>query len=99
VAQGLAAAVVPARALEDILTVNSPYKSSKLKDRLIAAGYKDARCEACGLAEWKGKPIPLELHHLNGDSTDNRIENIRILCPNCHAQTPTYRGKNIGISR
>jgi hypothetical protein len=88
--------VVPARALEAILTVNSPYKSSKLKNRLLAADYKEARCEDCKLTEWSGKPIPLELHHINGDSTDNRIENIRILCPNCHAQTPTYRGKNIG---
>ena len=90
--------VVPARALEEILARDSPYQSSKLKRRLIAAGYKDARCEECGLTEWNGKPIPLELHHINGDSTDNRIENIRILCPNCHAQTPTYRGKNIGSS-
>jgi 5-methylcytosine-specific restriction endonuclease McrA len=87
--------VPPARKLEDILTIQSPYQSSKLKNRLIAAGYKHARCEACGLTEWNGLPIPLELHHINGDSTDNRIENLRILCPNCHAQT-SNRGKNIG---
>ncbi len=74
------------------------HQSHNLKTRLIRAGIKGAFCEDCGLAAWSGKPIPLELHHVNGDSTDNRIENIRILCPNCHAQTPTYRGKNIGSS-
>jgi 5-methylcytosine-specific restriction endonuclease McrA len=89
---------MPARSLGEILMIDSPYPSSKLKERLLAAGYKERRCEDCGLAEWNGKPIPLELHHVNGDSTDNRIENIRILCPNCHAQTATYRGKNIGSS-
>lgn len=90
--------VVPARALAEILKVNSPYHTGTLKKRLLAEGYKERRCEDCGLIDWNGKPIPLELHHINGDSTDNRLENIRILCPNCHAQTPTYRGKNIGSS-
>ena len=52
-------------------------------------------CEECGLAVWNGRPIPLELDHVNGRYTDNRLENLRILCPNCHAQTPTYRAKNI----
>jgi hypothetical protein len=88
--------VTPARKLEDILTADSPYQSSKLKNRLIAAGYKGASCEACRVTEWQGLPVPLELHHVNGDSSDNRMENLRILCANCHAQTPTYRGKNIG---
>ena len=46
------------------------------------------------MTEWQGKPIPLELHHINGDNTDNRLENLQLLCPNCHAQTETYGGKN-----
>ena len=74
------------------------YQSSKLKRRLIPRDTRVPGARECGLTQWNGKPIPLELHHINGDSTDNRIENIRILCPNCHAQTPTYRGKNIGSS-
>jgi len=47
----------------------------------------------CGLTEWNNKPISLELDHINGINNDNRLENLRIICPNCHAQTPTYRGR------
>lgn len=55
------------------------------------------KCESCNLEEWLGNKIPLELDHINGVNNDNRIENLRILCPNCHALTPTYRGKNIKV--
>ncbi len=71
-------------------------KSANLRKRLIAEGLKEARCEICKLDEWLGRPIPLQLDHINGDRTDNRLENLRLLCPNCHAQTDTYCGKNIG---
>ena len=50
-------------------------------------------CEQCGLSEWLGHRIPLEIHHLNGINTDNRIENLVLLCPNCHALTNNYRGR------
>ncbi|QBZ72750.1 HNH endonuclease [Gordonia phage GodonK] len=64
-----------------------------LRARLIEDGVKEAKCERCGIVEWNGEPAPLELDHINGDNTDNRLENLRILCPNCHAQTPTWRRK------
>lgn len=80
--------------LEEILQKDFKYQSSKLKNRLIESGLKEYRCEGCKNTEWNGKPIPLELHHINGDRTDNRLENLQILCPNCHAQTEHYRGKN-----
>lgn len=80
--------------LDQILVRGSVYPSSRLRQRLIGAGLKSARCEGCGLAEWRGQPPPLELDHINGDHTDNRIENLRILCANCHAITETWAGRN-----
>jgi hypothetical protein len=81
--------------LEEILVLNSEYTSSNfLRIRLIKEGVKKHQCEVCLNTEWNGKPIPIELEHCNGDNTDNRIENLKILCPNCHAQTDFYRGRN-----
>jgi Zn finger protein HypA/HybF involved in hydrogenase expression len=83
------------RPLSEILVEDSDYGSiSKLRGRLIKEGVKEHRCESCKLTEWLGQPIPLELDHINGINTDNRIENLKVLCPNCHAQTPNYRGRN-----
>jgi hypothetical protein len=69
-------------------------QTHKLKLRLIKEGYFEHKCYNCGLTEWNGKPAPIELEHINGDRLDNRLENLTILCPNCHAQTDTYRAKN-----
>ncbi|MGN0191222.1 MAG: HNH endonuclease, partial [Candidatus Cryptobacteroides sp.] len=52
------------------------------------------RCERCGRTTWQGFDIPLEVHHINGDNKDDRIENLSILCPNCQALTDSHRGKN-----
>ena len=83
-----------AKPIEDILVADSNYQSYKLKRRLIQEGLKDNICERCKLSEWQGGPIPLELHHINGNNKDNRLENLTLLCPNCHALTESYRGKN-----
>jgi hypothetical protein len=81
--------------LEEILIENSPYRSpNKLKNRLINAGLKDKQCEICKNTTWLNQEIKLEIHHVNGINTDNRIENLQVLCPNCHAYTDNYRGKN-----
>lgn len=82
--------------LEDILVENSTYTNNlSLKRRLINEGFKELKCERCGLIEWQGYPIPLQLHHKNGIHTDNRLLNLEILCPNCHSLTDTYAGKNV----
>jgi hypothetical protein len=53
------------------------------------------KCENCGLEEWRGKKIPLEVHHIDGDELNSNLSNLQILCPNCHALTDNYKGKNI----
>ena len=82
----------------EILVENSTYKggTNKLKQRLIRSGILKKKCYECQLTEWRGFPIPLELEHINGNRFDCRIENLTLLCPNCHTFTPTYRGKNKG---
>lgn len=76
------------------LCEHSSLSSSNVKELVYKLGLKENKCECCGISEWRGIPIVCELHHLNGDSTDNRIENLQILCPNCHSQTDNFRSKN-----
>ena len=68
--------------------------SNDLKKRLLFANLKTHKCEQCHESEWQTQKIPLELHHVNGNRYDNRIDNLQLLCPNCHALTKNYRGKN-----
>lgn len=93
--KGLTGIGKPHIPLVKILVKNSDFQSFKLKKRLFADGLKTRYCEECGWAKVAaGGYLPLELDHINGDRHDNRLENLRILCPNCHSLKSTHRGKN-----
>ena len=83
-------------AIEDLL-VRGRRQTSRghLKRRLVQAGLKENRCEICGITEWLDKPLNMELHHVNGDGKDNRLENLLLLCGNCHAQTDNWGGRGL----
>ena len=82
--------------LQDILNGKYPeYQSFKLKNRLIKEGIKENKCECCGISEWNGKSLNLELHHIDGNSHNHLLDNLQLLCPNCHSQTDNFRSKNI----
>lgn len=80
--------------VQEYLSNTVPCGSFRLKNRLIKEGILEPTCSCCGNSEWLGGPIPLELDHIDGNSANNSLTNLRLLCPNCHALTPTYRGKN-----
>lgn len=84
---------------EDIFVQNSNRSSSNINRYIKKFNIKEHVCEICGNTEWFGNPIPLQIHHINGDTTDNRLENLQYLCPNCHALTDNYCGKNITKSK
>jgi hypothetical protein len=80
--------------IDELLVAGRARNRGHLRSRLLRAGLKERRCEECGIDEWRGAPLSMTLHHVNGDPYDNRLENLRFLCPNCHSQTPNFSGRN-----
>jgi len=81
--------------LDDILDGKYPeYQTFKLRNRLIKEGIKTNMCEMCGIKDWQGREISMQLDHIDGDSHNHKLYNLRLICPNCHSQTETYCGKN-----
>lgn len=93
--KGCAVPAAPAQRFCDVLVFGSHYSNGELKRRLLKAGLLAPRCASCRLDRWLDRPIPLEMDHIDGDRFNSLFCNLRLLCPNCHALTPTYRGRNI----
>lgn len=79
---------------EEIFKENSSYSNELVKQRIITQDLLEYKCKCCGISDWQGQTIVLDLDHINGDNRNNRLENLRFLCPNCHSQTDTYKGRN-----
>jgi len=89
----------PRRPTQEYLDNTAPIQSYKLRNRLINEGVLPHECARCKNTEWQNSPIALELHHIDGNSKNNNLENLQLLCPNCHALTENYRGKAKKIAR
>lgn len=93
--QGKVRNIKTTQPLDQVLVKNSSYCNiAHLKKRLIRDGLLVYKCYGCGINSWKGRELSLQLDHINGVHDDHRIENLRLLCPNCHSQTSTFSGKN-----
>ena len=79
---------------EEVFVKDGCHSTAFVKKRIISSSLKDHKCEVCGITEWNGMVLTLELDHINGSSNDHRLENLRFLCPNCHSLTETWRGRN-----
>ncbi len=80
--------------LETYLANSVDIQTNKVRKKILEEGLKPYKCECCGHSTWIGNPIPLEIHHKDGDRNHNELSNYELLCPNCHAFTDSYRGKN-----
>jgi hypothetical protein len=85
--------------INELLVAGQPRNRGHIKRRILDAGLKGNRCEDCGIDEWNRKPLSLELHHINGDGDDNRLENLMLLCGNCHGQTDNWGGRGARRNR
>ena len=84
----------PLKTLQDVFDGKVHMKAAHLKFRLVQEGYKEYVCEECGVGdEYNNKPLVHELEHIDGNNKNNSLDNLKILCPNCHSQTPTFRGR------
>jgi HNH endonuclease len=98
VARGEIRPRLPGMPIDELLSSDRRDRAH-VKRRLLHAGILKNKCSVCGLSEWKGEYLSMHLDHVNGVRSDHRLENLRMLCPNCHSQTPTYGGKNLRRAR
>lgn len=86
----------PEFSIEDSFVIGGSLSSYRLNRKIRKHNLKEYKCSECGIFEWLGKELSLHIDHINGINNDNRLENLRFLCPNCHSQTDTYAGKSKG---
>lgn len=79
---------------KEVFRENSLYANEMIKQRIVNQNLLEYKCSKCGIDHWQGETIVLDLDHVNGNNRDNRLSNLRFLCPNCHSQTDTYKGRN-----
>lgn len=87
--------VILAKAIKNAFVEESTVSNEFIKKKLVSQYGVEEKCDVCGIMDWLGKSLCLELDHINGVSHDNRPQNLRFLCPNCHTQSDTFRGRNI----
>lgn len=80
---------------EELFVEGTPRNNGHLRSRMYRLGLREPTCTDCGLSEWRGRPLTLQLHHINGNRNDHRLENLALLCPNCHTQTSNWGGRNV----
>lgn len=85
---------IPEMSIEEAFIENGSLTSYKLNRKIRKYNLKEYKCSKCGISDWLGQELSLHLDHINGINNDNRLDNLRFLCPNCHSQTNTYCGKN-----
>lgn len=83
----------------EIFIENSKYSNELVKQRINKDNLLEYKCTKCGIDSWQGETIVLDLDHINGNNRDHRLENLRYLCPNCHSQTDTFKGRNKNSGR
>jgi DNA-binding CsgD family transcriptional regulator len=93
VKRGAITARSPFLPIEVVFAAGTPRNRGHLKKRLLALGLRTDQCERCSIREWQGEPLSMALHHVNGDRDDNRLENLQLLCPNCHSETENFAGR------
>lgn len=81
------------KSIDEFFSKEKIIKSKDIINKLVSNGIKDYKCEKCGISKWNGEEIRLQVHHKDGDHFNNEIDNIQLLCPNCHSQTDTFAGK------
>jgi hypothetical protein len=98
-AKGRAVPSFKKKPIDELLVANENRNSTHLKNRLVEENIVEYKCAICGISSWNDKYISLHLDHIDGDTFNNKLNNLRLLCPNCHSQTPTYCGKNMNARK